>query len=207
MVRDGAAALRSAEEADIWPPGACNRSPLRSPVPLFRQFRILLSLLRGVCSTRQHALLAPGPGDFSSFGNRDFWVHLSTEIRAICLIKERRGRPRWHAGCRGSRRLPLLLSCPPSRVGWGCRRGTWSTRHLSLQFADPNQTTFSGSPGLCPAHAGEESRRILQDSLRYGHLGQVTDFICERYLVWSQFESPSGPLPPRPSHPNRRPAG
>src|ERR1700730_3244205 len=119
MVRDGAAALQSAEEADIWPPIAWNQSPLRSTVPLFGQFRILLSSLRGVCSTRQHPLLAPGPGDLNSFGNRNLWVYLSTEIRAICFVKKRWGGPRWDAGCHSGRRLSLLLSCSPSRVCWG----------------------------------------------------------------------------------------
>jgi hypothetical protein len=163
MVRDGAAAHRSAEEADIRPPVAWNQSPLRSPLPLFGQFRLLLSSIRGVYPTRQRPLLAPGPVDFSSLGNRNLRVYLSTEIRAICFIKKRRGGPRWDAGCGGSRRLSLLLSCPPSRVGRRSGRGPRGARHLSLQFADSDQATFPSPSGLRPYRAGEESRRILQN--------------------------------------------
>src|SRR5713101_10186453 len=98
MVRDGAAAVRSAEAADIWPSVAWNQSLLRSHVPLFRKFHLLLSSLRRVCSARRHTLPPPGRGDFGSFGNRDLWVYLSAEICAICFIKKRWDGPRRDAG-------------------------------------------------------------------------------------------------------------
>src|SRR5438552_2955695 len=103
MVRDGAAALRSAEDAGIWSPVAWNHTLFRSPFLLFRRFHLLFSLLRPVCTTRQHTLLPPRPRDFSSFGDCDLWVYLSAEIRAICFIKERRDGPRWDAGCGSGR--------------------------------------------------------------------------------------------------------
>src|SRR6267143_5645346 len=117
MVRHGAAALRSAEAADIRPLVAWNHTLFRSPFPPFRRFHLLFSLLRPVCTTRQHTLLPPGPRDFDSFGDCDFWVNLSAEVRAICFIKERRDGPRRDAGCRSGRRLPLHVSSSPSCVG------------------------------------------------------------------------------------------